>query len=310
MISSKKILVTGATGRVAGPIAIELGKTNEVWCAARFSNPATKDALESHGLKTVKYTLGDSDLSAIPSDFNYVIHSACNIRPANNSYEISLKENAEGTGLLMHHCRRADAFLFVSSAVVYQPNADPGHAFVENDPLGGGSWFIPTYGVGKVATEAVVRTLARLYELPTIIARLGTAYGTAGVDDFPARIYRKLMAREPIYHPSTPSYLSVIHQDDLNAHIEPLLKAARVPARTVNWATDEVVDELEMYRYVAQVCGMEPNLIADDSKAVGFRLTDATALKAITGPFKVRWKDGMLRSLRAGFPGHTFSGPA
>ena len=42
MLKDQKVLVTGATGQVARPIAEQLNANNEVWAAARFSDPEAK----------------------------------------------------------------------------------------------------------------------------------------------------------------------------------------------------------------------------------------------------------------------------
>ena len=42
MIEGQRILVTGATGQVARPLAETLNKNNEVWAAARFSDAKPK----------------------------------------------------------------------------------------------------------------------------------------------------------------------------------------------------------------------------------------------------------------------------
>ena len=52
MLQDRKILVTGATGQIAGPIAENFASDNEVWCAARFSDPKRKAELEAIGVKT------------------------------------------------------------------------------------------------------------------------------------------------------------------------------------------------------------------------------------------------------------------
>lgn len=66
-LSGKKILITGATGQVAGPIAHTLARDNEVWCLARFTKPGSRAALEAHGIKTVLYTLDmKGEVVAVP----------------------------------------------------------------------------------------------------------------------------------------------------------------------------------------------------------------------------------------------------
>ena len=46
-MKGQRILVTGATGQVARPIAEALNADNEVYAAARFSDQQAKQALES-----------------------------------------------------------------------------------------------------------------------------------------------------------------------------------------------------------------------------------------------------------------------
>ncbi len=43
MLASEKILVTGATGKIAFPIARALARDNEVWGAARLRDPKARD---------------------------------------------------------------------------------------------------------------------------------------------------------------------------------------------------------------------------------------------------------------------------
>lgn len=45
-LSGRRILVTGASGVVAFPVAAELAKSNEVFAVARFSDPEQSRLLE------------------------------------------------------------------------------------------------------------------------------------------------------------------------------------------------------------------------------------------------------------------------
>jgi nucleoside-diphosphate-sugar epimerase len=47
MLEGEKVLITGATGKIAFPIARALAPHNEVWGVARFTNPAAWERLES-----------------------------------------------------------------------------------------------------------------------------------------------------------------------------------------------------------------------------------------------------------------------
>jgi nucleoside-diphosphate-sugar epimerase len=304
-MNNKKILITGATGQVGRPIAEFLGKDNEIWCAARFSSADLKRQLEQIGAKTYMWELGSGTFHGLPTDFDYVIHSAWNIYPVANDFDASIESNVEGTALLMNHCKNTGAFLFISSLVVYRPPRDGQKIYKERgEAYGNDSPYIPTYSVSKVAGEGVVRSLARVFSLPTTIARLGMGYGTFGHGGLPVRAFAKILAGQPIYISSRPQAVSVIHEDDIAADVEPLLKAAAVPATIVNWAGDELVDEREMYDYLGELAGIEPQLIVDDAKAVAFFAADATLRKSLTGPSRIPWKVGIQRTLRSRFPDH------
>ena len=52
---------------------------------------------------------------------------------------------------------------------------------LETDPLGDNHRvMMPTYSIAKISAEAVVRTMARQFDVPTVIARLNTPYGETG----------------------------------------------------------------------------------------------------------------------------------
>ena len=79
----------------------------------------------------------------------------------------------------MSYCRDANAFFHCSTSGVYQ---SVGHDLLtESSSLGDNHRaMMPTYSIGKIAVEAVVRFCAREYNLPTVIARLNTPYGESG----------------------------------------------------------------------------------------------------------------------------------
>jgi nucleoside-diphosphate-sugar epimerase len=307
MLKNEKILVTGGTGQVARPIAEFLAKDNEIWTTARFTDPAAKAEIEKRGIRTHFWTLGESDFSGLPDDFTYVVHSAASIFDVAHDYDAAIRMNAESAGLLMAHCRRAKGFLFVSSSQIYAPVPDSSVLRNEGDPLGSHPTYSPSYSIAKVASEAVVRTFCRHLGLPATIGRLGMAYGTSGHGGVPTIAFRAMLAGEPIkIAAGAPSYCSLIHEDDIVAQVEPLLRAASVPATIVNWCGDEGLDEVELYRYMAEISGIAPKLVPDPNGGYYGGVGDVTRRTAITGPCKVRWREGVLRTLRARFPDHAF----
>ena len=116
----------------------------------------------------------------MPDDFTYVVHLAAFQGPGLD-FDHAITVNAEGTGLLLAHCRRAKAALVMSTHSVYRPHDDPLHVYVETDPLGEvNSALSPPYSMSKIAQEAVARTCARQLDLPVVIARMNASYGPNG----------------------------------------------------------------------------------------------------------------------------------
>jgi UDP-glucuronate 4-epimerase len=178
MLQGEKVLVAGATGQVALPLALALAGDNEVWATARFSDPTARQTLESAGVTCVAVDLVDGDVGVLPSDFGYVLNFSV---MKTNDWGRDLEGNAGGVAALMHHCPGVRAFLHCSSTAVYQPD---GHrAFAETDALGDNHrvWpFLETYSISKIAAEGVARSLARQLGIPTTIARLNVPYGNNG----------------------------------------------------------------------------------------------------------------------------------
>ena len=75
-LSGRRVLVTGASGVVAFPVAAELAKSNEVFAVARFSDPEQKRMLEEAGAHPIAFDLADPDLSPLPESVDVVINYA------------------------------------------------------------------------------------------------------------------------------------------------------------------------------------------------------------------------------------------
>lgn len=193
MLTDKRIVIAGATGQVALPVTQALANDNEVWAVARFTDAAARHAVEASGAQCFPVDLVDGDLSGLPDDAHYVVNFSV---MKTNDWGRDLDGNAGGTARLMHHCRRARAFLHGSSTAVYQPDGD--HPFVETDPLGDNHriWsYLSTYSISKIAAEAMARESRRL-DLPTTIARLNVPYGDNG--GWPAMHVEMLLGGLPI----------------------------------------------------------------------------------------------------------------
>jgi nucleoside-diphosphate-sugar epimerase len=301
MLSGERIIVTGAGGQIGFPLAEYLAKTNEVVGVARFADAVVRARLEEVGVSTVAVDIASGDLSGIPSDATYLVHLAAYMAPGYD-FDTALRVSAEGTGLLLQHCRGARAALVMSTHSVYLPHDDPFHVFTESDLLGEvHAGHSPTYSISKIGQEAVARTCARAFALPVTIARMNASYGPTG--GLPAYHLDAVAAGTPVTARFDPAPYSPIHQDDINGQLEPLLGAAGVPATILNWAGDEVVSVQEWCAFGGELAGTEATVVVKErpGKPRG-QIADTSRRLAITGPCQVSWRDGLRQTFAARHP--------
>ena len=300
MLTGEKILVTGPSGRIAFGLTRMLAAENEVWGIARFSDPAARAEVESLGVTIRALDLADGDFGDLPTDFTYLLHLAADF--SQQDYDRAIRVNAEGTGLLLEHCRSAKAALVMSTVTVYRPHPDPRHPFREDDPLGDA--MVPTqapYSISKISQEAVARYCARSFDLPVTIARMGSAYGVRG--GVPMWNLHAIAAGEPVRTRWDPMTYSPIHDDDIARHLEPLLGVASVPATIVNWCGDEAVSVQEWSAYMGDLLGVEATVEVEVAPGASIgSVGDPVKRISITGPCQVGWRAGVRGMVEHFYP--------
>ncbi|OOQ54124.1 dehydratase [Streptomyces antibioticus] len=303
MMHGKKILVTGGTGQVAGPVAKALAGDNEVWALGRFGTPGSEEALTEHGVTTFRWDMddtGDDTLKGLPEDFTHVIHSAVR-RGEDGDFNTAIEVNTVATGRLMTHCRTAEAFLYVSTGALYARQTLD-HAYTEDDPVDGVADWLPVYPVAKIATEGTVRAFARTLRLPTVIARLNIAYGPGGYGGVPMLYFKRMLAGEPIPVPvEGQNWCSLLHTDDLIDQVPKLWEAASVPAVLTNWGGDEAVGITDCVRYLEELTGVEAKLVPSEVTRETYQF-DPALRRRLTGPCKVGWREGIRRTVESMYP--------
>lgn len=299
VIRSKKILVTGATGTVARPVAEALTADNEVWGLARYSDARARDELARQGITCVPFDFMAPDFADLPDDFDHVLHFGLARGLAPLDFDGHLRGDAEIGGLLLAHCRQAQSFLHCSSTSIYLQSSE---LLRESAPLADNHrGRNPTYSISKIAAEAVIRATARIFGIPVTIARLNVPYGDNG--GMPARYLDLVAAGKPVpIHPAGPAVFTPIHQDDIAASIPALLAAARVPATTINWAGVQLVSVEEWCEFMGSVIG-RPVSFEYSETAIQRVACDTTLYRQIVDCSQtVDWHEGMLRMVRARYP--------
>lgn len=295
MLRGARVLVTGPTSQVAQAVVRAIAREAHVYGVGRLRDEAARRALEAAGVEPVAADLA-GDLAGVPDDADYVLHFAVS---KTGDFARDLRANAEGSGRLLARCRRAKAFLHVSSAAVYEA---PGHRPVGEDaPLGDNHRVLmPTYSLSKIAAESTVRFAASEFRVPTTIARLSVPYGDAG--GWPWFHLLMMRAGTPIpVHRDGPSVYNPIHEDDYVAHVPRLLELATVPATTLNWGGSEPVSIEEWTAWLGELTGLEPRLVPSE-RALGSLELDLTRMHAALGRTKVAWRDGLRRMLLSRTP--------
>jgi nucleoside-diphosphate-sugar epimerase len=297
MLEGQKILITGATGRVAFPIARALAAHNEVWGAARFTDPASQSRLEAVGVRPLALDVSTADFSSLPDDFTYVFHAA--MASGADGWASAFEMNSQASGRLLQHCRSCRGFVFCSTGSIYQYQGQ--RPLRESDPPG-----IPqhggynSYSFSKVAGEAVCTWISREFGVPLTIIRICSTYGPEG--GAPAdRLARMLRGRPVWLHPEAPNNFNPIYEDDYIELGIRAMEVADVPPVVVNWAGSETVSAEEYCAYMGELVGVAPMFEYDPSVHTAL-WPDVTRMHEVLGQTKVPWRVGFRRMIEARYP--------
>ncbi|GAB3286966.1 NAD-dependent epimerase/dehydratase family protein [Parahaliea aestuarii] len=287
-LAGKKILITGATGQVAQPVLAAWAGQADVYALARFARAEDREQVEALGATCLAADLADpKGLEGLPDDFDYVLNFAV---VKTDDFDYDLAANGEGVGRLMLHCRKAKAFLHLSSTAVYEYAGHEPRA--ENAPLGDNHRVMfPTYSISKIAAETVCRFVAHQFGIPTTIARLSVPYGDNGGWPW----YHLLMMEQGIpidVHPDAPNYYNLLHVDDYIEKLPRLLAAATPEVTTVNFGGSEKTSIEEWCAYLTELTGLEPTF-KDNPQAFGSLCIDVEHMHDLIGPTGVDWRDGV-----------------
>jgi nucleoside-diphosphate-sugar epimerase len=284
-LSGKRVLVTGASGLVAFPVARELAKDNEVFAVARFSDPAQKRLIEEAGATPVSFDLADHDLSPLPDDIDVVINYAVLPWTHHDAYDV----NAGAVGRLARRYRDAEAFVQGTTGSLYEYQGE--RPLREDDPYGLHS-SIENYSASKIAAEFLLKHISEDYELPVTLVRIFSFYGPRG-GAITGRVDQVAAGKPVSVYPGVRNVYTPLFEDD---YVEKTIAAAgiaKVGAEIVNVAGTEPVTTQDYCEMAGELLGKTP-IFVENSRAWPI-WGDTTKMIALLGPNKVSMREGIRR---------------
>jgi nucleoside-diphosphate-sugar epimerase len=294
VLDGEKVLITGATGKIAFPIARALAARNEVWGAARLRDPADGQRLAAAGITPTTLDVSVDDFSDLPDDFTYVFHAA--VDPGTDDWTRCVETNAQRSGDLLAHCRTAKGFVLCSTGSIYGYQGR--RPLTEDDPPG-----VPlraNYSFSKVAAEQVSTWVARHHRIPLTIIRICSTYGPEG--GAPNDRLEAILAGRPIrLHPDKPNNYNPIYEDDYVEFGIRAMEVADIPPVVVNWSGSETVSIEEYCTYLGELVGVDP-VFEYSADAHTPLWPDVTRMHEVLGKTKVPWREGFRRMVEARHP--------
>lgn len=289
-LSGKRVMVTGASGVVALPVAIELAKNNEVYAVARYSDPEQKRRIEEAGAKAISFDLAEEDLSPLPKDIDVVINYAV-LPPTfkNVAYDV----NTGATGRLARRYRDAEAFVQGSTGSLYEYQGE--RALREDDPYGlhtGGE----NYAASKIGAEYLMKHLSEDYGLPVTLIRIFSFYGPRG-GGVTQRVDQVLRGEPVSVYPGVKNWHTPLYEDDYVEKTIACAGIAKVGCEIVNVGGSEVVTTQDYCRMAGEMVGKEPIFI---EKGTSWPIwADTTKMERLLGPSKVSVREGVRRIIES-----------
>lgn len=288
-ISGRRVLVTGASGVVAYPVAVDLAKDNEVYAVARFSDPEQRRSLEAAGAHPIAFDLADPDLSPLPESVDVVINYAVLPPTQPTAYEV----NAGAAGRLARRYRDCEAFVHGSTGSLY---AYQGERPLREDDAYGLHASAENYAASKIAAEFLLKHLSVDYGLPVVIVRIFSFYGPRG-GGVTQRV-DQIMRGEPVsVYPGVRNVHTPLYEDDYVEKTVAAASLATVGAEIINIGGTEPVTTQEYCRMAGEILGVEP-VFTENSKAWPI-WADTTKMVERLGPEKVSVREGVQRTIDA-----------
>ena len=288
-LSGRRVLVTGASGLVALPVARELAKSNEVYAVARYSDPEQRRVLDEAGARTIAFDMAEKDLSPLPKEVDFVINYAVLPPTQKDHWEV----NAGAAGRLARKYRDCTAFLHGSTGSLYHYQGE--RPLREEDEYGLHSGAEP-YAASKIAAEFLLKHLSEDYQLPTVIVRIFSFYGPRGGGPT-QRIDQIANGRPVMVYPGVRNVYSPMFEDDYVEKTIQALSIAKVPAEIVNLTGTDPMTTQEYCQLAAEMLGKEATFLETGTSWPIWG--DSTKMEKLLGPCRVSMREGIRRVIES-----------
>ena len=224
------VLVTGASGFLGSAIAVALrARGHDVRALVRPSSPRTN---LNRGDTLCEGDLRDrASLAAALKGARYLFHAAADYRLWARNPEEILRNNLEGTRLIMEEALSAGVERIVYTSSVATLKITDGAASTEDNRLADGEG-IGAYKRSKVAAERLVEAMIQRDGLPAVIVNPSTPIGPRDVRPTPTGriIVEAASGRMPTF---VDTGLNLAHVDDVAAGHIAALERGRIGERYI-----------------------------------------------------------------------------
>ncbi len=250
---SSRVLVTGASGFVGSAIAAAVrARGHDVQVLVRPSSPRTN--LDPRDTVREGDLLDRASLAAALKGARFLFHAAADYRLWARNPEEIVRNNVEGTRLVMMEALRAGVERVVYTSSVATLKLVEGGAATEDRPLAENA-AIGAYKLSKVAAERLVEAMVRWDGLPAVIVNPSTPIGPRDVRPTPTGriIVEAASGRMPAF---VDTGLNLAHVDDVAAGHLAALDRGRIGERYILGGDNVFLDD--MLADIARLVGRRP----------------------------------------------------
>jgi dihydroflavonol-4-reductase len=250
---SSTVLVTGASGFLGSAIAAALrARGDDIRVLARSSSPRANlnpaDTVCEGDLRD------RASLAAALKNVRFLFHAAADYRLWAKDPQEILRNNVEGTRLIMEEALSAGVERIVYTSSVATLKLADGAPATEDNPLADGEG-IGAYKRSKVAAERLVEAMIRRDGLPAVIVNPSTPIGPRDVKPTPTGriIVEAASGRMPAF---VDTGLNLVHVDDVAAGHVAALEHGRVGERYILGGQNVFL--ADMLADIANIAGRRP----------------------------------------------------